>query len=173
MRRIAIISCVAGLLLLGASGTAGAATFTPTGADFGSQPVGTTSAPKTITLGLGTEPAFAPGIGISGQFRQTNTCPALLLPLLTPTCTVSVTFTPASAGRQTGQLTSAAVLVGAPSASLTGTGTEAVATPAKKCKKKKKKKKGGKKGKRSATAAKKKGRKQGKCKKKKKGGKKK
>jgi hypothetical protein len=170
MRRIAIISCLAGLLLLGSSGTAGAATFTPTSADFGSQPVGTTSAPKTFTLGLGTEPAFAPGIGISGPFRQTNNCPALLVPLVAPTCTVTVTFTPTSTGTQTGQLTSAAVLAGAPSASLTGTGKEAVATPAKKCKKKKK---GGKKGKGSAAAAKKKGGKKGKCKKKKKGGKKK
>lgn len=171
MRRIAITTCLAGLLFVMTPGPAGAATLAPGSADFGSQAVGTVSAPKAFTLSLGSDPLFSPGITISGPFRQTNNCPALLAPLVASSCTINVTFAPTAAGPQNGTLSSTSVLVGAPTAALTGTGTGSAATAAKQCKKGKKKKQG----KKGAVAAKKKGGKKGKCKKKKrkKGGKKK
>lgn len=165
MRRIAITTCVTGLLLVMTTGPAGAATLAPGSADFGNQAVGTVSAPKAFTLSLGSDPLFSPGITINGPFRQTNNCPALLAPLVASSCTINVTFAPTAAGAQNGTLSSTSVLVGAPTAALTGTGTGSAATAAKQCKKGKKKKKG-KKG--AAAASKKKGGKKGKCKKKKK-----
>lgn len=170
MRRIAITTCLAGLLFVMTPGPAGAATLAPGSADFGNQGVGTVGAPKAFTLSLGSDPLFSPGITISGPFRQTNNCPAVLAPLVADSCTINVTFAPTAAGPQNGTLSSTSVLVGAPAAALAGTGTDPAATATKQCKKGKKKKKKGKKG---AVAAKKKGGKKGKCKKKKKGGKKK
>jgi hypothetical protein len=140
--------------------------LTPASATFGEHAVGSVSAPKKFTVTAeATDIALPLTVATTGDFRQTNDCPATLGFLLTSSCTVSVTFHPKSTGSRAGTLSTTTLVVGGPSASLLGTGTKG-ASAAKKCKKKGKKKRGGKKGKKGASAAKKKHKKK-KCKKKK------
>jgi hypothetical protein len=173
MRRIGTASCVAGMLLVFSSAPAGAATLAPISADFGTQPVGSVSSPRVFTLTPELLDILPLTVATTGQFKQTNTCGAVLQFVSGP-CTISVTFAPTDVGNQFGSLTTT-TLLGGPSASLRGTATTG-ADKSKgevKCKAagKKKKKKGKKQ--RAATAAKKKkGKKKKGCKKKKKGKKK-
>ena len=71
-------------------------TLLPSSLNFGSQPVGTTSQPQTVTLtNYGTEALSIGRIsssGARGAFAQTNTC-GTSVPA-GGTCTISVTFTP-------------------------------------------------------------------------------
>jgi VCBS repeat protein/ASPM-SPD-2-Hydin domain-containing protein len=79
----------------------------PSRLSFAGQTVGTTSAVEEVTV---SNPGIAPlkisSILASGDFAQTNTCP-LSPATLAPgaNCTVSVTFTPSSAGALTGAIT--------------------------------------------------------------------
>jgi hypothetical protein len=160
MRRIAFATGLAILLATGAASPAGAAMLSPSSADFGAQTVGSVSAPKAFTLAPSvTDLTLA--VSTTGDFKQTNDCPAVLT-LLSPSCTINVTFTPTAAGGRSGTLGTTALIVGGPSATLSGTGNQSGGNGATggKCKKKK-----GKKHKKGAASAKKHKKK---CKKKKK-----
>ncbi|HEV2177454.1 MAG TPA: choice-of-anchor D domain-containing protein [Terriglobia bacterium] len=88
----------------------GAGTFVkvaPSSINFGSQPVGTTSNPATVTVTnistnttVNISQIVIPGTG--GSFAETNNCPAGLAPKAS--CTVSVTFTPISKGAKSATL---------------------------------------------------------------------
>jgi uncharacterized repeat protein (TIGR03803 family) len=81
-----------------------AAGVAPASLTFGSQDVGTTSAPQTVTLSnTGTWPLMVSTISPSGGFAQTNNCPTLLI--AGNSCTINVTFTPAAIGIRNGMLT--------------------------------------------------------------------
>jgi sugar lactone lactonase YvrE len=91
--------------------------------------VGTTSAAQTATLtNTGNTALSITGISVtganSGDFGETNECPSSLAPQ--QTCTISVTFTPASAGSLTATLSVADnATAGPPTVTLNGTGTAA------------------------------------------------
>ncbi len=106
-----------------------AVSLVPSSQSFGSLSLGTTSAPKVITLkNFQTVPLNIAGISTSGDFAQTSTCP------LSPStlgaganCTISVTFTPTAVGLRSGALTVNDNAPNAPQiAQLTGTGTAPV-----------------------------------------------
>jgi hypothetical protein len=133
------------------------------------------SAPRSFVLTAQVTDVLLPlTISTTGDFSQTNSCPSQLGFLLTSSCTINVTFRPTAIGTRSGVLSSTTLLVGGPTASLTGVGTQPAAgsggkAAGKKCKKAKRK--GKKKGKKRAAAAKKKKKKKKKgkkCKKKKK-----
>lgn len=82
------------------------ATISPTSlTSFGNQNVGTTSAAKTITLSnaVGLSAVTGVTISASGDFSQTNNCPASLA--VGASCTINVTFTPTATGSRSGTLT--------------------------------------------------------------------
>jgi hypothetical protein len=147
IRMLALSGAAIALLALPAQ--AGAAYTTPTGVDFGSLPVGATSAPHTVTLTTDCSNLFVvpPPIclsgsttdlvnvspGTTGDFAVSTTCPAGLAPLFDGTsqsCPLDVTFTPTVGGTRTGILDTGTTGIGGltpgPTVALTGTG---VATP--------------------------------------------
>jgi hypothetical protein len=89
---------------VGLTGTGTFVDLSPASLNFGSQPVGTTSLPMTITLSnKGGVALSIGGIGITGvnagDFAQTNTCGSSV-----PrggSCFISVTFTPSADGKRT------------------------------------------------------------------------
>jgi phospholipase C len=95
----------------------------PTHASFGSQALGTTSAPLTFALSNALSTAVAiSSISTSGEFSQTNTC-GVTIPA-NGQCSVSVTFTPTVTGQQSGTLTISDGAGNSPqTASLSGTGS--------------------------------------------------
>jgi chitodextrinase len=108
--------------------------------DFGNQAVSTASVPRAVAVtNGGTATLNLTGISLSGaqaaDFAQTNDCAASLAP--GSSCTINVTFTPASTGTRNGSLLITDNAPGNPhSVSLVGTGTgfgispqTAVATP--------------------------------------------
>lgn len=116
---------------LSGNGTAAELTVTATALDFGGQIINTVSNSKTITLSNnGTAALSISKIEISGDFSQTNNCPASLA--AGANCTVSVNFAPKSAGAKSGALTITHAAAGSPTGvTLTGVGTDfAVATTA-------------------------------------------
>ncbi|MGD0921624.1 MAG: choice-of-anchor D domain-containing protein [Terriglobia bacterium] len=96
--------------------------------DLGSQLVGTTGAAQTVTLeNSGNEALSLTGISLggthSGDFAQTNNCPASLA--ATASCTLSVTFKPTASGARNGTLTVTDNAPGSPhTVALWGTGTD-------------------------------------------------
>ena len=81
----------------------GVALFPPNLA-FANQPVGTTSAPQTITLtNTGSSPLTINSIAASGDFAQTNNYVGVVVP--TGSFSITVTFTPTATGTRTGTLT--------------------------------------------------------------------
>jgi hypothetical protein len=99
-----------------------AASLSPASLVFASQGINTSSTSKQATLtNNGSVPLGISSLQTSGDFAQTNNCPATLAPAAS--CTVNVVFTPMAAGSRTGSLsvaTNPAVLM-APVA-LSGTG---------------------------------------------------
>jgi FG-GAP-like repeat/Abnormal spindle-like microcephaly-assoc'd, ASPM-SPD-2-Hydin len=101
--------------------------LSPASLSFGNQILNTTSAPQTVTLSnTGSATLAITSIAItganSGEFAQTNTCPATLAPAAS--CTVSVTFTPSMQGAQSASLSVSDNAPGSPQAvPLSGTGT--------------------------------------------------
>lgn len=101
-------------------------TLSPSSLNFGAVAVGTASPPKTIKV-TANGSAFSIGvITTSGNYSQTNNCPATLP--AKQSCTVSLSFVPTSIGTVNG-----AFAIGSPkapitgfSASLTGSGTGSV-----------------------------------------------
>src|SRR5262249_13185248 len=82
--------------------------LSPTSVDFGAQPSGTTSDPRTVTLtNTGSATLSISSIAVTGpnsaDFSRTTTCGATLAPAAS--CQVTVTFTPASTGARTASIT--------------------------------------------------------------------
>jgi FtsP/CotA-like multicopper oxidase with cupredoxin domain len=83
------------------------AAVSPATLAFGNQPVGTVSAPKTLTLSnTGGEIPLTFSIAMNGanfgDFAQSNTCGGTVAP--NGTCTISVTFKPTAAGARNASL---------------------------------------------------------------------
>jgi hypothetical protein len=99
-----------------------AAKLTPASLTFGSQTVGTTSAAQMLTITNTAETILdIKEISASGDFSETNNCPAALAP--TDTCTIKVTFDPAVVGKLAGTITVSDNWAGSPRvAQLSGTG---------------------------------------------------
>jgi alpha-tubulin suppressor-like RCC1 family protein len=97
--------------------------LSPSSLTFASQIYGTASAAQTVTLtNTGTATLNISGITASGDFTNTSTCGASLT--VGASCTISVTFTPASIGARTGTLSIASNAAGSPhTVLLAGTGT--------------------------------------------------
>ena len=96
-------------------------TANPTSLTFGSQTVGTTSAPQSVTLtNNGSNSVTITSISASGDFSQGNNCGSSLSG--NSSCTIDVTFSPTSSGTRTGTLT-VTDSAGTQTVSLTGTGT--------------------------------------------------
>ena len=81
-----------------------APTLTPSTLTFSQTTVGVTSAAQSVTVqNTGTVALSISSIGASGNFAESNTCGSSLAP--GASCTVNVTFSPASTGTLTGTLT--------------------------------------------------------------------
>lgn len=87
--------------------SAGTLSVSQTSLTFAAQTVGQTSPAQTVQLtNTGNTAINISNITTSGDFAQTNSCGTLPTVLnVGATCTVSVTFTPASTGSRTGSLT--------------------------------------------------------------------
>lgn len=93
---------VAFLVGMGNSGTI--ASVSPSSLSFGNQTLGTVSTAKTITLSnTGTAPLNINSILASGDYAQTNNCPASLA--TGGNCTINVTFFPSATGSRGGNIT--------------------------------------------------------------------
>ncbi len=107
-------------------------TVSPTSVALGSEPLGTASAAKTITVSnTGTGSLSLTGISVSGtkssEFAQTNTCGSSLS--AGSSCTVSVTFKPSAAGAATASVMIADTAPNSPqTVALSGTGMAPVAS---------------------------------------------
>ncbi|HET9183988.1 MAG TPA: choice-of-anchor D domain-containing protein [Candidatus Angelobacter sp.] len=78
--------------------------LSPSGLNFGNQLINTSSAAQTVTLSnTGTDPLSISGISVSGDFTQSNACPATLA--VGSSCTIQVTFHPMATGTLSGFLT--------------------------------------------------------------------
>ncbi len=90
------------VLSLSGNGTVPAVALSPANLNFGTQPVGTTSPPQTVTLtNVGTGVMnLATIIPINPDYAQTNSCPSSLNP--GDSCAIAVTFTPNVAGSDPG-----------------------------------------------------------------------
>ncbi len=113
---------------LSGSGYTLSASLNPSSLTFASQLVGTASSPQNVTLtNTGSGTLSITGFTTSGNFAQTNNCPAALS--AGGTCTVSVVFVPVVRGTLTGTLTLNSNATGTPSSvSLSGKGMGPVAS---------------------------------------------
>jgi hypothetical protein len=105
------------------------ATASPASLSFGSQVIGTTSTPLTVTFSNTSSGTIAiSSILASSQFAvSTTTCGNTVS--AEASCTIGITFTPTATGPQTGTLTITDNAAGSPqSVPLTGTGIQSVAT---------------------------------------------
>jgi hypothetical protein len=104
-----------------------AATVTPTSIAYGSQRVGTTSSPRTVTLtNTGAAPLTISKVQLGGtnpgQFARSSACPANLAP--GASCQVTVTFKPTSRGDKSATLSLTNNAPGSPhKVTLTGRGS--------------------------------------------------
>lgn len=103
-------------------------TLAPSSLNFGTVAVGTTSSAKKLQLTANGSSFSIGSITTSGNYSQTNNCPATLL--ASHSCTVSLSFSPTSVGTVKGAFSigNKQVPVTGFSASLTGTGTGSVAS---------------------------------------------
>ena len=90
---------------------------------FGNVAVGSTSQGLGVTLtNTGTAGLQISGVAISGDYQETNSCPATLT--AGSNCSLTVSFAPTAAGTRTGTLTISDNVAGSPQqVSLTGVGT--------------------------------------------------
>lgn len=103
------------------------AALSPTNLTFGSQAVGTTSAPQAVTLNNSGNAALSiTSISTSGDFSQTNNCGSSVA--TGANCAINVTFTPTAAGTRSGTLTVSDNAAGGPqTVSLSGAANVPVA----------------------------------------------
>jgi hypothetical protein len=87
----------------------GAASFNLKHLDFGSQVVNSTSAAQAVTLTNVGSGSLAVSLSTTGDFQQTNNCPASLG--AGANCNVNVTFTPTAIQTRTGTLTANGVSI--------------------------------------------------------------
>jgi len=113
------------------TGVVAAVTLSPLTLTFTGQLITTASAPQTVMLtNSGTAPLTISSIAISGtssgDFSETNTCPAPAATLATgANCTISVMFKPTTTGNRVASVTVTDSASGGPqSVSLTGAGTD-------------------------------------------------
>ncbi len=103
----------------------------PASLTFAPQTVNTASSSQTVTLTEGTNGASINSIATTGDYSQTNNCPASLA--ASQTCTIHVVFTPTSEGTRNGTLTILSHAASSPTVSaqvsLFGTGTNATPGP--------------------------------------------
>ena len=116
------------------SSSSAAATLSPTSLTFASQDVGTTSAPKLVTVtSSGTAGLFISSAAVPNTLDFTvvgDGCSGLTLAPGT-SCSMSITFNPTNVGTRTASLVVSDNAANSPqSASLTGTGTTAPGTTA-------------------------------------------
>ncbi|HLW52249.1 MAG TPA: choice-of-anchor D domain-containing protein [Candidatus Angelobacter sp.] len=113
-------------VFLSGTGLTISASLTPAALNLGAQPQNTTSASQALTyLNTGDLPVSISGLVTSGDFAQTNNCPASLA--VSASCTINVTFTPTTTGPRSG---SVSVNGNAPaSSSLSGTGATPIVSP--------------------------------------------
>jgi Abnormal spindle-like microcephaly-assoc'd, ASPM-SPD-2-Hydin/Beta-propeller repeat len=95
---------------------------------FGNQSVGVPSPAQTVTLtNTGGQPISVASLAASSQFSETNNCGTTLSPAAS--CKVSVIFTPAASGSQTGTLTLTDDAMSSPqTVTLSGTGVASALT---------------------------------------------
>lgn len=109
------------------TGTVPAVSFTPTSLTFPATPLGTSSAPQTLTLmNTGQADLLITSLSImggnQGDFSQTNTCGTDVA--AGANCAITVTFTPKAAGARATNLSVADNAPGSPQkVVMTGTGT--------------------------------------------------
>jgi Abnormal spindle-like microcephaly-assoc'd, ASPM-SPD-2-Hydin/HYDIN/CFA65/VesB-like, Ig-like domain/Cep192 domain 4 len=116
---------------LSGNGVAPIVKLTPSSLSFGNQPVNVTSASMTSSLmNTGTAPLTISSILATGEFAQTNDCPVSPATLAVGAgCTITATFTPASAGARHGAVTFTDDAGASPQVlSLSGTGTAPAVT---------------------------------------------
>ena len=96
----------------------------PAGLTFSSTAVGTTRTAQTLTLANnGVSTLAISTVHVTGDFAQTNNCPASLASAAS--CTISVTFTPSATGTRSGTVTITDSDAGSPQVvGLTGTGAD-------------------------------------------------
>lgn len=111
-------------MALSGTGLGSAATFSPTSLIFPSIQVGTSSAGEAVTLtNPGNESLSVSNIQITGDYGQTNNCPATLA--TNSSCVINVTFTPTAAGSRSGSITISDNAFGSPqTVALSGTGLQ-------------------------------------------------
>ncbi len=100
-------------------------TLSSTSLSFGLLQIGLTSASQTITVNnVSSHSTVFTGIAASGDFQQTNTCPATLIQ--GQQCAISVAFKPTGAGTRNGAITLRDNSPGSPTQtiSLSGTGVK-------------------------------------------------
>jgi hypothetical protein len=97
--------------------------ISPLSIDFGSQMVGSVSAPQSVSLtNVGTQMVTLSSVGGGAEFTATNGCGNSLAP--GASCSVQISFAPTATGSQSGSLTLADNAPGSPQAvSLSGNGT--------------------------------------------------
>lgn len=112
--------------VLNLTGQSSTLTLSRSSLSFGTQLVGTTSSPISVTAtNNGTTPLTFSSITASGDFAETDDCTKAPIPPTT-NCQISVTFTPATAGLSIGALTLTDNATGSPQVILaTGAGTGA------------------------------------------------
>jgi hypothetical protein len=107
------------------TGSTSTVTLSSSSLSFGSQPVGVTSSPQTVTVtNKGTTALAISSINSSGDFAETNDCSVPLQP--NTNCAISVTYTPFVPISSVGALTVTDNAAGSPQVVLlTGTGVPA------------------------------------------------
>ncbi|HXJ94422.1 MAG TPA: choice-of-anchor D domain-containing protein [Terriglobia bacterium] len=111
--------------IINLTGSTSTVTLSSSSLAFGSQPVGVTSSPQTVTVtNTGTSSLTISSITASGDFAETNDCSVPLQP--STNCVISVTYTPSVAISSIGALTLTDNATGSPQVVLlTGTGVPA------------------------------------------------
>ena len=105
-------------------GSGPVATLNPGSLTFSAQPVGTSSAAQAVILANSGNAALSiSNIQITGDYSQTNNCPATLA--ASSSCTINVTFSPTASGTRNGSLTVSDNAQGSPQVvNLAGVGTD-------------------------------------------------
>ena len=103
----------------------------PASLSFGPQSVGVASTSQAITVTEGMNSSTITSIAVTGDYSQTNNCPAALS--AGQTCTINVTLTPSVEGSSNGTLTILSNANASPTVTstimLSGTGTNSVPSP--------------------------------------------
>jgi len=112
---------------LSGNGSSPVVSLTPASLTFAIQPLGTPSAAQTVTLAnIGNSTLTISNSQVTGDFSQTNNCPAALAP--GASCQTQVIFTPTASGTRNGTLTISDNAQGSPqTVTLIGTGSAASA----------------------------------------------